>query len=223
MVRRTQKTLYAGRTVFVQLALLMSVFLALLIGSYLFMHWTLSQRGGQATLMNSLSLQRMLSERYMRHISIAISAHATQDWKTVMLHRKQSQKVEKLINTTFMGLIEGGDITLSIDGSKHVNERPISDSVTQAAIVEASDEWSRLKRLTRKILRSDVKSIVEDPRFLELEKQLQVTLEAVDSSVQVFQRYLEDGNREVVYKQEFVLILGITCFLITLLYAQFAV
>src|SRR5688572_24082093 len=148
---------YSAKKVFFQLSLLMSVFLFLLMGSYIFLSQNIRSHQDDGALLNAASLQRTLIERYTRHTSVVIAAHATQKWEEVARHNAALQENRKYIEMNYEGLIKGGEIVLSEDGLEKAIVAGLEDEENRQKLKKAQEAWEHLKRLAVTTLQSDVR------------------------------------------------------------------
>jgi signal transduction histidine kinase/CheY-like chemotaxis protein/HPt (histidine-containing phosphotransfer) domain-containing protein len=212
--------LYAGQFIFLQLLGLLSIFLLLLAGGYIFLHESVNEQHEQTVLAESASLQRMLIERYTRYISITIAAHATQNWDVVITYRELADHLARQIRVNYDGLLKGGDVIVDLDG--HTRQAHFVEKAGIRNVLEESGkEWEALKRLSIVTLQSDVKSLSEDPRFDELNTQALKTIQIQDKVIQLMQGELSENHESLERKQIILLIAGFLCFLTTLAYARF--
>ncbi|MCI5060409.1 MAG: response regulator [Alphaproteobacteria bacterium] len=70
-------------------------------------------------------------------------------------------------------------------------------------------------------LQSDVKTIIDTPRYDDLSVQLSTTLRAQDAAVKKIQKHLEKKTKSLFLKQKIILGIGFLVFLLTILYARF--
>ncbi len=215
------KNAYSGRLVFLQLAVLLCVFLALLVGSYIFLSDNIRQQQDNGALLNAASLQRTLIERYTRHTSVIIAAHATENWKEIAKNNRALQDNKKYIEANYDSLLNGGNIVLSEDGSKTASVKSLTDETIRQQLKDAQKAWEHLKRLAVTTLQSDVKTIVSDPRYDQFEEYLLTTSKEQDEAVDAIRIYMERENQSLARKQQFILFIGVITFLLTLLYAKF--
>ncbi len=187
------ETQYSGNTVFLQLSSLLSIFLVLLVGSYFFFNSTISTHKDDSVVLNAASLQRMLLVRYTHHTSTSVAAHATQNWNEIAKNNIAAQKNEKHIETNYKGLLEGGEVISSSDGTKTLKITPLENENIRRALLVSQKEWKQLKRLAVITLQADVKTIIDTSRYDEISSQLSITLQAQDTAVKEIRKHLSEA------------------------------
>ena len=191
---------YSGNKVFLQLSILLSAFLLLLVGSYTFLIIDSEKQERNGIVMNAAGLQRTFILRYSHNIS-------------ARLHKK-AKIDEVFIETNFDSLLEGGELILSVDGSKKQNISAVDEAQIATNLVAAQAAWDRLKELAAQF--SSGNSDIE-----KLDRQRTATLQAQDILVASVQKHLHDQTQSVATKQEIIIGLGFLVFILAVVYSRF--
>lgn len=207
-----------GRKIFIQLASLLTTWLFIFIGSFIFVNDTLEEQKNHSAIMNSAGLQRMLVQRYTTQITSAVAAHAISDWEIVIDSNALSRETAKLIENNFYAFLNGGMIINSADGKKRTLIKPLIFSNTRQAISHAMHTWEDLKRLATTTLQSEVSNIVSDPRYKELAKLADRVVLAQDKVAGLIQNDIEREVEKLKWHQTLALIMSFAFFTLTLFY-----
>ena len=191
---------YSGDKVFLQLSVLLSAFLVLLVGSYTFLIFDGEKQERNGLALNAAGLQRTFILRYLQ--SAAVNLH-------------QKAKIDEVfIETNFGSLLEGGDLILSVDGSKIQRVSAFDEAQIRTNLLAAQAAWAGLKNVVAQFPsgNSDIES---------LDKQGTETLRAQDILVSSIQDYLHRQTLSIATKQEIIIGLGFLVFILAILYSRF--
>lgn len=213
--------LYSGKAVFLQLCILLSAFFILLLASYFFLSALTEKQKNNAPLISSASIQRTLIESYTRYIQITIAAHATENWKVIIQNRKAANETTQFIEQNYQAFLSGGEAIYRIDGKSQKVIQPVTDAAARLALVQAKEEWLALKRLALVTLQSDVHSIVDHPKFNELDRQRYMVLESQDRAIDAIQNYVQHKINDLLSLQKLLLLIGTVLFILMLAYAYY--
>jgi signal transduction histidine kinase/DNA-binding NarL/FixJ family response regulator len=217
------KSLYAGRFIFFQLCGLLSIFLLLLIGSYFYLKDSIAEQHQDTFLLGSASLQPTLIERYTRFISITIAAHATKNWPVVIEYRKKADEAARQIEENYAGLLGGGEVVANLEGKKEKTDEYVEEDYIREALEKSKEQWKQLVRLSIAVLQADVISIVEDPRFSELNEVALKSISLQEYATKLMHEELEMDHDRLSRQQLAVLILGFFTFLTTAIYVRYRI
>ncbi len=212
-----------GKTVFLQLSILLTILILLFTGSYLYVIHTQQQKVHDSAIVNSAGLQRMLIQRFTREITTTIAAHTSGDWKTVVESKKAADRTRILIETNFKGFLVGGTIVLNADGSRRTEIRPLRFTNAANAIREAHKEWKTLDRIATIALQSNAENIQDNPRYVELSDQANKTVRTQDNAVYIVEDAIRKDTEHVILAQQVILVISIVCFLVILVYAYYRI
>jgi signal transduction histidine kinase/DNA-binding response OmpR family regulator len=214
-----QNNLYSGRSIFIQLLALLTTFLILLVGSYFFLSNAAKEQENDALIINSVSLQRMLIERYTRYVSITVAANTIQDWDTVIKNRKAAQKTALSIEQNYLSFLNGGRIVMTVDEGSRAEIKAIPSENVRLALIKAEEEWKNLRYLATITLQSNAVFIKDNPSYAALHEQHDFTLTAQDLAVKAMQSNSEARLVNLLAEYQMILGCGVLLFLLTLLYA----
>jgi signal transduction histidine kinase/NO-binding membrane sensor protein with MHYT domain/CheY-like chemotaxis protein len=227
---KVTKGIYSGDTVFLHLSGLLSFFLILLVGSYMFLnHHSIKQQDDGATL-NAAALQRMLITRYVYHVSAIISVHDTGNENELIKTSQAVQQDQRVVEANYDGLLRSGLVVLNAKENRQETVAVISNPEIREKLQVAQREWEVLKNITKNIIHdektphaADSHGHVHELDYESLENQLVVTLQAQDEAVFAIEKYYEEKNQSLIFKQQIVLGLGIFVFLLSLFYARYVI
>ncbi len=210
----------SGRAIFWQLCALLSIFLLLLVGSFVFVGDNLRNYAQDGRVLNAVSLQRMLMTSYGGQVSAAAYAHAQNDLQRAAAYTETAHQQEAWINANFNAFLEGGEIIYSADASAKTDMSGFERETVRVAIGEALSQWMELRDFAAEILDS-----MPDTGNADKQAQLNIltaaAVTAQDRAVGILQERLERQNSEAYHKNRVVLIVGSILFLLTILYARF--
>ncbi|MCB0523819.1 MAG: response regulator [Rhodospirillales bacterium] len=211
---------YSGNAVFIQLSGLLGLFMILMVGSYFFFNSSYAKHKDEGTILNAAALQRMLIVRYAHH-SFADRVTGNDQHLSNDKDTKNSQSDAAYVEMNFSGLMNGGEVVLSIDGSKTENVKPFSNAEILNKLAEAKKEWNDLEQMASGKNPEKTGVINVEEWHDNFDMQLNKTLLAQDEVVKSIQDYLQKKYGELSIKQQMILGAGIVLFIITVLYTRF--
>ena len=203
--------------IFYQLAGLLSVFLLLLGGSYIFFIGNISQKRSDDVVVSTAGIQRTLITRYTQAISSIIADKATQP--ETQTYIKSANDITKMIDNNFDALRDGGEIMLNIHGDKTDSISGISDLTTRKQLITAQTAWVALKTISNPALQLDFQN--SDKGTLSpktLKSKMDVAVAAQDQALLAIQTHFEQKVNDLILKQQIVMIAGVLVYILTLLY-----
>jgi signal transduction histidine kinase/NO-binding membrane sensor protein with MHYT domain/ActR/RegA family two-component response regulator len=209
---------YAGNIVFLQLAVLLSTFLVLLVGSYFFMSESTKERQVKSDLLKVASVQRAFLERYARYSTVLVNAYDTAE----NLEKKRDGLDEKasMIDQNYETLLNGGAAFIHFEDQDVIVVDGVKRDKTIAHIRSVKNEWEVLKSVIP-MLDNNVSFPINPDVYHKIEMQLVRAVNAQDEVVADLHEKLKMVNDVLLYKQLIILSVGIVVFLLTLLYARF--
>lgn len=214
------KVLNIDQLLFRKLAALLGMFMILFTISGGFLVIASNQEKHYAYIIGSASLQQTLQQQYVRDISIVISGHATSSWDTVFQHANSAKHIEELIDKTFKGFFEGGAINTSLDGTEVFSIKALQDKHLRALLQQAEKEWRELKHIATVTLQADVSSIVDNPRYDKLTRQVDISTKACEQFVNAIQRQGIEVREKLILYQLLTILSGILLLCAILAYIQ---
>lgn len=212
---------HSGQFIFWRLCALLTVFMMLLVGGYFFLKESLHEQQNDIVLAHAAGIQSTLIERYTRLISITIAAHATENWELVIKYRKAADRISRMIDSNYNGMLTGAEILVTTEGEKKLPASYIEEAEIHKAVQKAKEEWDALTHIAVTALQADVISIVEDQRFNELHDQAITTIAMQDAAVRVMNAELDKDAARLFFKQYIMIGVGFVSFLATIIYARF--
>lgn len=210
-----------GKKVFLQLIALLFLLLFIVFLSFLSLKIQMEERKNNTAIMNGVGLQRMLIQRYTRQVTATIAAHAIKDWKTIIKNNKESQITAKQLDGNYKSLKKGGSFIISVNGQRAVNITSgyFGEDGDIKIIDQAIKEWEKLKRIAVSTLQSDVKTIVNNPKYNQLSDQADRAVSVQDKLAYHIQKKLEKNLSDIEKEQFFLLLISLFIFSITIYYA----
>lgn len=216
--------LYSGKMVFIHLSIVLTVFLALLIGAYFFLHSNLREQKNDSYILGIANAQNALTMGYAIRTSLIISSRSAQNWDEVAEHEKGANEDKQKIEKNYDLLLYGGDIlskTTKEGITKILYINPIGNVDIQKNILAAHNEWLKLQNVASVINSSHIHNITEHPRYEEFEEQIFLTNKIENIATASIHAYFEQENNALVLSQKITLISGFLTFLLSLAYVRF--
>jgi len=214
---------FSGNGVFIQLSALLSLFMVLMVGSYLYFSGNEGAQRNNTNVMNAASLQRMLLVRYVHYNELMIYEAETHGSQHVEEHLKNALKDAAFIEANYRGLLNGGQIIVSVDGKDRALSKGFVHTNIRSAILFSQDEWNTLKKLTEKIRQSALDGSLNSDGHTNISHQLTNVLLAQDTVVQTIQSHIEDQRHSMMVRQRSILAIGVFIFVLTILYARYII
>jgi len=206
---------FLGSKVFLQLSLLLSVFLVLLAGSYLLLNG--QKQYNEDKVINSAGLQRMLMTRYV-HSAYRIGSSQDQEVKAAM--RDSMRNDQQSIDSNYQAFLQGGVMVVSVAGRREtIPEISLTEDL-RTAIGTAQQHWAQLRSTVTDILERDNAVFLQED-YAEAEAFLATAVQAQDKVVHVMYAAFEEEAEALLLRQEVVLTVGFLTFVLTLLYARY--
>ncbi len=133
---------YSGNIVFFQLMALLTVFMALIIGSVTVAHFAFKQHENDASIINSVGLQRSFLMNYTNDILILKNEASASALKA---RAERVRQIRAQIEQTFDALLNGGDIVNSVDGKKVITIEAFENKALRQKIINVREEWDKLR------------------------------------------------------------------------------
>jgi|GEM_PF-1969264 len=217
---QSRTTANIGKFLFQRLAALLSLFIALFVASGILLAIANDQQKHYSYIIGSASLQQTLQQQYAREVSVVIAAHATGDWETLFQHADSARQTEKMVDETFKGFSEGGSINISLDGKRTFQVESSQDQALKALLEKAKKEWDELKHIAVVTLRADVSSIINNPRYEELSKQVYTSTQACDEFTVAVEKKAVQAAERLIFYQILTILFGIVLFFGILAYIR---
>ena len=217
---------YSGNTVFLQLSLLLSIFLILMTTSYVFLNDAFHKQKNGEILLNAASLQRTLITRYGVRMPIILTSKARNNTQEYEEHMAGILVDIDRINENYNGLLNGGVIDLGLgeertdkDGIYEVNG--LQNSMLEDKVHRAQQQWVTFENMGSEILNSGISDLMDYKNYEGFERQYFRLVNAQDMATKSIQEYLESLNDVLSLKQKIIQVLGVFVFFLTLVYARF--
>ncbi len=191
-----EKSAYSGNKIFIQLSVLLSAFIVLFIGSYVFLVNDIEEQEQNTIILNAVGLQRTIIARQIEKIEFPDN-------------RQQLDSSVRLVDANYKSLLNGGILTYSSDGSNIKNISSFEDDQIKAVLLSALTEWTKLQQLA--------------PKHSNFSAQYFATLQAQDIAVNELQSYIQRKSSAIAFKQQAIIGIGVVIFLFTVLYVRFAI
>lgn len=187
------------RDLTMRFAILLSVFLILLIISYIFSSISVSSLKYDRLLLNAAGRQRMLIHQYTSEINQTLIGLATLNLKMALLEKKKADLTVKQIEDILKAFADGGEIIITTGRitdedkntinlvDKHIVILPINDKQIQRHLSHVNEKWQELKRIALLSLRSNKHQMSESPYIHQLLDHANQTVAEMDHVVQLMQ------------------------------------
>lgn len=215
--------------------LLLSVFMMLLVVSYIFAYITISDKKYDASLINTAARERMRIRQYTSEINQTLIRLATSDLKTAVLEKKKADQTAKIFEKTIKSLSDGGeiDITKGLVTNREGNEASISlvkESIVipknsnkdiSIHLIHVKNEWLELKRISLLSLRSNIHTMSDSPYIKQILEQASITVTHMDHVVQLMQDESEEKLKRLDQLLLLIIIIGGMLFFILIYFVKF--
>lgn len=207
---------YSGSKVFLQLASLLSIFLMLLAGSYIFLGD--SGKHHQDRVINAAGLQRMLMTRYVHgfYQAVFIEEGAAENAQILEDIRRDRQ----YIDFNYEKFLQGGSLIVSADGRREfLPENFFGDDVS-SLLETTRQKWEVLRTFVTEALEkkhADISAV----DYVQMEAALSSAVQMQDITIEAMQRFFWEEEQSLFFRQGMVLGAGFLVFVLTLLYARY--
>lgn len=217
---KVMKQLYSGRFILLQLGILFGICMALMVLGYYFLKETHREQQNDTITMHSATVQRALTERYTRFISVTVAADENKNPPIATSHRAQADEIATLIDMNYNGLLNGGKVVIDLEGATRISDRPIPYPQIRAAMEDARAEWDTLRKLATALLEADVTSPTGANLLVGLNQQALETVEAQNYAARLLYEEYERDFMRLEEKQKNLLLFSLLFFLAALVYAR---
>jgi len=217
MAART-KSVPANRTrsLTLRFSALLSLFIALLGGTYLVVSSGLSAKEYDSLIVNLAGRQRMLTEKYGREINLALARLAVIDPETAAESARAASQTARRYEATLAILLGGGEV----EGGegKRIQLPPMQGAELVEQLRRAEVEWLRLRKASALALDSGAGERVSKLR--EVEIQTERALAEMEHAVLLLQRRSEAKLRRVGMYMKWAVVLGALLFVTTVAFVR---
>ena len=214
---------FSGNSVFIQLSALLSLFMVLMVGSYLYFSNNEGPQRSNASVFNAAAIQRMLLVRYVHHNHLTISAMKSDNRAEIDKAQGKAMRDAAFIEANYSGLLNGGQIITTVDDTNRAFAKGFVHTNIRSAILFSQSEWAALKNLTEKIRKKAEKKNSDISDYNKMSDQLINVLIAQDTVVQAIKSNIEDQQQAMLARQRSILFIGVFIFVLTILYARFII
>lgn len=212
-------SLYSGRKVFLQLGAMLTIFLVLMIGAYIFLSRSTLHSNTENNLIDALNAQHLLLENYTRHIALSMNAGKRNKNKQKEIV-EEIQTSEKLIEKNYTALLEGGELTTSYKGDTHIVVSGEAPPGIAYSIKSARQKWQETKEfIHQKILEDTLRHSITGLHET-LEQKMETMAATHTGIITSIQRQVQESLGMLMIKQRLILFAGLICYFSTLLYAR---
>ena len=218
------------RDLMARITILLSIFLILLVSSYVVFSTAISAKESDSTLLNIAGKHRMFIYKYASEVNQALVGLATLDFEMALAEKKKVDVTAKEIERIHNAIVHGGEITTTITAFVHgdtgetdtinkvVTIPPQKNQTIIAYLKNVETEWRELKRVSLLSLRADSHSISKNRFVRQLLDQATKTVIEMDHVVQLMQRGSEVKARQWNTLLMSMLIIGSVLFLMLVFY-----
>lgn len=211
---------FSGNGVFIQLSALLSLFMVLMVGSYLYFTGNEGSQRNNTNVMNAAAVQRMFLVRYVHHSHLYMIDSSSNNAEEYL---RNALKDAAFIETNYRGLLNSGQIITSVDGRDRALAKGFVHTNIRNAILFSEDEWKTLKNFIQKIRQDTQNGNLKGDALTNISRQLTNVLIAQDTVVQIIKSHIEDQRHAMVVRQRSILAIGVFIFVLTILYARYII
>lgn len=220
--QKNRASLYSGRAVFVHLGMMLTVFLVLMVGSYLFLTRATINSSSVSMMVDALNTQHNLLEHYSRHIAFysGIQDHSTEDAKEILGEIDESRD---MIEQNYGALLSGGALTADHKNNVQVIAPQNIDPGTLYAIKGAIQEWNKLVLITENITKAEMHGTLSLANHEKLDGATDALIQKHGDIILSIQRQIRENTELLLIRQRIILLAGLVCYFSTLLYARWRI
>lgn len=203
---------YSGSRIFLQLSFLLSIFLVLLVGSYIFLG------GGERNedrVVNAAGLQRMLMTRYV-HAAYRASLAADEAEKAHILQNMERDR--RKIDDNYGMFLRGGNLVVTADGKREFMPADFFGADVDSLLRTTQQRWEGLQSVVTELTEKEQLSAAD---YAQMEAALSSTVQMQDKTIQAMQWFFRTQEQSLFLRQGAVLVVGLLTFVLTLLYARY--
>lgn len=195
----------------VRIGMLLSLFLALFVMSYMLVSWAVNAKKHDSVDINLAGRQRMLAQKYAREINLVLIGMAASDWEMVISQKRNAEETAELFEITLHAFLEGGHVQIGFSSPKTVYLPPVKAPHIREQLKQIGREWGKLKKSALIALRSDSKSLANNKYTARLQTQADTTVVEMDNVVILLQQESNAKLEKIRAYQP--LMLGVGCLL----------
>lgn len=192
-----------------RLALILSVFMALLLISYIFSSTIITARKNDNVLLNVSGQQRMLIYQYASEISQALVGLGSHDLKMALYKKKQADSTAEKFEDVLEALKNGGAVSVS-DGADTVSA--IKDDEILKHLAHVNEQWGELKRIALLSLRAESIEVASSPYVQQLLEQASATVVEMNHIVEMIKNKSDSDLRRLDILLLLMIISGLVLF-----------
>ena len=217
-----QTSLYSGHKVFLQLGLMLTIFLVLMIGSYLFLSRSTLSASEGSSLLDGINAQQQLVGSYTRHMAFFLS-QPHKESEVAKKTLEEALESEQLIEENYRVLLEGGTLAADYKGVQIIHVSGTSAPGTAYGIKAARQQWHEVKALTNKLIHASRDSAMTLNIHEAVDDEIESLTHIQGEIITAIQYRMRENIRLLMLKQKIILLAGLICYFTTLLYARLRV
>lgn len=210
--------LYSGRKVFLQLGLMLTLFLVLMVGSYFFTTRSTHFKTDESNLIRALHAQNVLLEHYTHHLAIVLGAAGRSTQKVSTLLADLSAN-EDIIENNFEALLNGGVLHTGNTSEHKMLLGVTSLPGVNYALQSMHQQWREFRTKVNAI-----RETAKADQTISIHNALDANIEplelAVSKTIDAVEHQMRDDAKMLLIKQRIILCVGLVCYFATLLYAR---
>lgn len=210
--------LYSGRKVFLQLGLMLTLFLVLMVGSYFFITRSTYSSSDENNLIKALNAQNILVEHYARHVVVALGEpHVNGQHSPKTL--EEIKVAEALIENNYEALLSGGALRTSYASDQVIRIQAAAVPGITYSLQSIQQQWREFSASVEAI-----KEKVEAGQNLSVHEALDAVIEPLELAqakvIDAIEYQMQENAQILLVKQRIILFVGLICYFTTLLYAR---
>lgn len=215
---------YSGRKVFLQLGTMLTVFLVLMIGSYIFLSRSTLSTGTENTMLNAINAQQRLVEIYARHMAFYLSGTQASGSKgSAPEILREIHEISDLIDGNYAALLSGGEVMAHYEHAARIPLREQPFPGAAYGIKSARHQWKETKAMISGVLAKHRAGLRLSSLHEGMDQKFESLSETHSEIIAALQYDIQENMNLLMVKQKIILILGLVCYFSTLLYARIRV
>lgn len=205
---------YMKRDLTLRFVILLSIFLVMLVISYIVTSRAISAKEHDSIILNAAGYQSVLIRQYASETNQALIGLATSDLEMAISEKTKADQTRKVFEKTHEALLHGGEIDTDLLGKSGITIPPLKGTKIRDHLKHIDNEWQELLRISLLSLRADTKSISENRYVRRLLDQATRSVIEMDHVVQLMQRDSKTRLRQLDSLLLMMAVLGMVLFLV---------
>lgn len=204
------------RDLTLRFTMLLSVFLFLLLISYLFSSYIIRESKNDIVIFNAAGQQRMLIHQYASQINQTLVGLATDNYEMAISKKSDVDETSLFFEKTHNAFLNGGEVVVDLEHKTPTIISPLNDVVIKEHLHHVLREWNELKRISLLSLRSNSHEISKSPYVNQLLIQAGNTVDEMNHVIQLLQSHNETKLNNLEKLLLVMIVVGFVFFLVVI-------